>query len=150
MKSLKIAILGLLVALFIAGPVYALVFCNGVSSTSGQGGCGTPIAIGVATAIQVIPYGVSTASAPNLNETWSVQLRSGGPMNCAPGVVGGGTPSSTPSATASGGGFQFNANQLYTQTNAPTSLQQSNAFLGLWCVCQTGTCLVDGQWETGQ
>lgn len=183
MKSLKIAILGLLAVLFGMGPLHeplvqAYVVCNGVTSaltstatttatttatasgtpiptstatstaTTG-GGCGTPVSIGVATPVQVIPYGVSTASMPNLNETWSVQLRSGGPMNCAPGPVGGGTPASVPSSGASGAGFQFGTG-LYTQTNSPTSLQQSNAFLGLWCICQTGTCVVDGQWETGQ
>lgn len=32
----------------------------------------------------------------------------------------------------------------------PSSLQQNNTFLGLEFICQTGTCLVDSWYETGQ
>jgi hypothetical protein len=152
MKTIRLIASGLILVFgaFLASPAISALFCNGISSNTGSGGCGTPIAIAGTPAV-VIPYQVSSASSPAVI-SWSVQLRSGGPMNCGPAGVapGGGSPSATPSASASGAGFQMNAAQLYNQSTYPTSLTQGNAFLGLECACQTGTCLVDGWYETGQ
>lgn len=153
MKTIRLMAIGL-VALALAGilayPSYAALFCNTVSSTTGSGGCGTPIPIGVGTPVVVIPYQTSSSTTQAVID-WSVQLRTGGPMNCGPaGVAGGASPSATPSSTASGAGLQMSSGTIYNMATFPTSLTQGNAFLGLECICQTGTCLVDGWYETGQ